>query len=450
MLKTKLFKHQQKAFDKLKSYNVGALFMDMGTGKTRTAIEFIEYRKNKISNVLWLCPVSIKLTIKKDIEKHSDLKVCLVPEENLQADIYICGLESIASSDRIYFKAIKLVDEKTFIICDESIYIKNPNSKRSYRSTNLAKNSKYKLILNGTPVSNTEADLFQQMKFLSPKILGFNSFYSFAAQHVVYSEKYPDKIEAIVGSEKIAKKIAPISYQVKKEECFDMPAKTFNSIYFDISSEAKEAYNTVKEEILEKEFEDDLDIIRLFTHLQSITCGFCSFWEKEINFDTSNKINALKSHIKSTNDKIIILSKYIKEIDQISEEIEGEKFFYYGSKKDNLEDFLKSEKGILIANHKCLSFGHNLQECSNMVFYSNTFNYAERKQAEDRIYRHGQKRKVIITTFIGENTIDEYIESNLMRKQMTLNNVESEIKKVKDKKEMLNKICKGFKVKKNG
>jgi len=85
-----------------------------------------------------------------------------------------------------------------------------------------------------------------------------------------------------------------------------------------------------------------------------------------------------------------------------------------------------------------------------MVFYSNTFNYAERKQAEDRIYRHGQKRKVIITTFIGENTIDEYIESNLMRKQMTLNNVESEIKKVKDKKEMLNKICKGFKVKKNG
>ena len=82
---------QQSAFDKLSKLKVGALFMEMGTGKTKVALDLLHYKQHKVNYMLWICPCSLKCEIETERQKwHPDLTLDVV------------GCESIGSSDRIY------------------------------------------------------------------------------------------------------------------------------------------------------------------------------------------------------------------------------------------------------------------------------------------------------------------------------------------------------------
>ena len=92
--------------------------MDMGLGKTRTAIELIKnrYDRGKINHVLWLCPCSVKTNLKRDILKHS---------RGLLEHTTIIGIESISMSDRAYLKALDIVGKHNcYLIVDESIWLR--------------------------------------------------------------------------------------------------------------------------------------------------------------------------------------------------------------------------------------------------------------------------------------------------------------------------------------
>ena len=175
---TKLYPHQQKAVEKLVHLKVGALYMEQGTGKTRTALELIQRRLSagKVVCALWLCPCSTKRNLREDIEYHA-------PE--LSRDIVIRGIESLSSSDRLYLQLRELVaTHQAYLIVDESTLVKNKRAIRTERIIELSKKCTYKLILNGTPVSKNEADLFAQWYILDWRILGYQSYYSFAANHI--------------------------------------------------------------------------------------------------------------------------------------------------------------------------------------------------------------------------------------------------------------------------
>lgn len=96
---------------------MGALYMEQGTGKTRTAVEIIHRRKEQIDRVLWLCPCSIIDSIKADISKH-----CEWDQERL----WVYGIESLSSSMRLYDKLLKFVSSGTcMMVVDESNLVKN-------------------------------------------------------------------------------------------------------------------------------------------------------------------------------------------------------------------------------------------------------------------------------------------------------------------------------------
>ena len=88
--------------------------MEMGTGKTRTMLEIINYKaeRNRIEHILWLCPCSCKINLKKDIEKHADINQC---------DLTICGIETLSSSVKTNYDLYNLVtSKKCILIVDES------------------------------------------------------------------------------------------------------------------------------------------------------------------------------------------------------------------------------------------------------------------------------------------------------------------------------------------
>ena len=153
-LTTELYDYQAQAVDKLMRVKVGALYMEMGTGKTRTALELIQRRlqAGKVCQVLWLCPYSVSRDLPELLSEHAE------GAENI---IRVAGIESLSNSTRIYDQLLRYVcSAPTFLVIDESLLVKNPFARRTERITRISKACIYKLILNGTPISRNAADLF--------------------------------------------------------------------------------------------------------------------------------------------------------------------------------------------------------------------------------------------------------------------------------------------------
>lgn len=452
---TELYEHQKRAVEKLRHVKVGALYMDMGTGKTRTALELAMIRKraNKIDCILWLCPVSVKKTIEFEVKKHSDLVPEIVSSKgikNWRADVYIAGIESLSSSIMLNYYLLALVKKRRcFIVCDESSMIKNFFAKRTKNILRIAEHCKYRLILNGTPISNNEADLFAQWYFLDPRILGYNSFYSFAANHLEFDPNNPWRIVRAHDTDVLTRKIQPFVYQVKKSECLDLPAKWYSSRYCDMTDRQRGIYIDTKEKILNSMFEcpdwyeQSTMVYRLFSGLQKVTSGL-TLDGKPIfkNANDNPRIRVLLSTIdKLPKDaKCIIWCKYTHEILTIKELLGDDAVCFYGdisqkNRQKNLEEF-RNSKRFLIANKSCGAFGINLQFCQYAIYYENDFNWATRSQSEDRIHRVGQTHNVEYIDICCDNSIDSRIQSCLSRKTGIVEEFQNNIDILKDKENL--------------
>ena len=454
---TPLLNHQVAAVTKLLPTRVGALFMEMGTGKTRTAIELVKLRLTKINNVIWFCPVSLKETIRQEIHKHTD---CIDSDIHVFNDKtttrtipnafwHIVGIESVSSSNRVALTTNALINENSLVIVDESSYIKGHKSMRTQRITFFAQRAKYRLILTGTPISQGIVDLFAQMRFLSPKILGYQSFYSFARNHLEYSEKYKGMIVRSHNSEFIAAKIKPYVYQVTKVECLDLPSKIYESRYFDLTVEQREKYQEVKRKILEDVDYDDFKsytIFRLFTALQQITCGFLNP-QKDVNTYQwefkHNRLETLIDTIDSINpdEKIIIWAKYRYDIQQINDRLKAEfgedcTALFFGDlnetqRAEQVQKFRTTAR-FFLATPSCGGHGLTLNEASTVIFYNNGFKYAERIQAEDRCHRIGQTKKVLYIDICSVSGIDDRIMASLYKKGNAVKDFKNEVDKIKE------------------
>lgn len=460
--KSKLFNHQKDAVAKMLPTRVGGLFMEMGTGKTRTTLELIKIRlaKNKINKVVWFTPVSLKENIKREILKHTDCNSVYVFDNKTDIDnippaiFYIVGIESMSSSDRVVLTVNHTIDDNTFVVVDESSFIKGHRSKRTERIIFISSKAKYRLILTGTPISNGIVDLYSQMKFLSPKILGYKSFYSFANNHIEYSEKFKGMILRTKNDEYIAKKIEPYIYQVTKEECLDLPEKIYKSYYFYLDKKSREIYEQTKEELLFSVEElDSYTIFKLFTALQQIVSGFKRFGKGEKRIEkrlSDDRVNLLLEIVeKLKDDKIIIWAKYQSDIDVIAKALSkiGKVATYTGKlndkKKSKSLDYFRDEANFLVATPSSAGYGNTIVEAHTVIFFNNNFKYSERLQAEDRTHRIGQKEKVLYIDIICANTIDERIEHSLYKKGNVVEEFKRDIEKCKGKslkKHLLEKL----------
>jgi SNF2 family DNA or RNA helicase len=473
--RTPLLPHQQEAVAKLLPTRVGALFMEMGPGKSRTAIELVRLRQAKISRVIWFCPVALKETVRYEIAKHTDcgygdshLFNDKTTPRNLPAAFWhIVGIESVSSSNRVALTVNGLIDENTLVIVDESSYIKGHKSMRTQRITFFSQRARYRLILTGTPISQGIVDLYAQMRFLSPKILGYSSFYSFARNHLEYSEKYKGMIVRSHNTGWIAAKIKPYVYQVTKDECLELPDKVYENRYCDMLPQQRAFYEMAKEEILLDIDYDDFQsytIFRLFTALQQISCGF---WNRS---DTDrygrqrepfieiehNRLNVLMDTVLSISEteKIIIWAKYRYDIEQIRQSLVaqfgGESVaLFYGdlNEKERADEIIRfrGSARFFVSTPSCGGHGLTLNEAHHVIFYNNGFKYSERIQAEDRCHRIGQAHKVVYIDIWSDAGIDERIDNALAIKGNAVEAFKREVDKVKDSnKQKLKELIKAL------
>jgi SNF2 family DNA or RNA helicase len=462
-----LMAHQEMGVAKLLPSRVGALFMDMGTGKSRALIELARLRAGKIDRVVWFTPVSLKETVRQEILKHTDVpeeEICVFGNKEsevnlpLGARFVIVGIESMGSSARVVLAVNLLVTESTFVVVDESSYIKGHRALRTKRITEIGRRARYRAVLTGTPFSQGVVDLYSQMAFLSPKILGYASFWSFSNNHLEYEtrkvngkEVRTNRIVASHNKDVLAKKIAPYVFQVTKEECLDLPDKIHVDRHCLMTREQRDAHDQAKREfLLELDPNDWLPIalFKLFTVLQTIACGF---WNRVDNITGEavtvdikhNRLDLLAAVLGEVPDgeRVIIWTKYLRPAGQIVGMLEREHGAGCAVRYDGTLDEKQRNSGLLrwragdsrflVATQSSGGHGLTLVESAYSVFYADGWKYSERIQAEDRTHRIGATRRPTYISLNCAGSIDGRISAALARKGNALAGFIQEVEKAK-------------------
>ena len=273
--KTKPYAHQLKALEMSWNKEVFAYFMEMGTGKSKVLLDNIAmlYDKGKINGVLIVAPKGVyknwydseipihlpdhinsnvvlwqSLTTKEQKRKYDSL---FKPDFDI-LNIFIMNVEALSTKKGLEAARQFLNVKRTLFAVDESTTIKNPRAKRTKNILNLSKMGKYRRILTGSPVTKSPLDLYTQCFFLDPFLLDHSSYYTFRTRYAVMRTMHFNgrSINVVVGYHnlaELAEKLKPFSYRVLKDDCLDLPPKTYMKRVIQLTSEQKRVYDQMKQ-----------------------------------------------------------------------------------------------------------------------------------------------------------------------------------------------------------
>ena len=397
---------QRNAVKKLSQLKAGALFMKMGTGKTKVACDLIRTKLRHIECVIWIAPASLVNSCKyiEEVKKWSS---------DFFDKIAFFTTEGISQSDFKYLQMLKLAkSNRNFCVLDESIYIKNLRATRTKRLLKDYSLFDFRLILNGTPVTKSLLDLYAQISFLSPNILKMTER-QFADNFLIYFfdglDQYPwRRWSKPANVEALIEIIRPYIFNADfKTEC---QIRVFNR-EFCLSPDERRKYTDFKNSFLAgKLYVCFLTVAQKFQMAYTVKCKekFCA---------TLSLVNKILQR----GEKVVIFVKYISEADLLHKALKG--LVFSGTRKDDLSLFEKGED-ILICTYGVGSVGLNLQCANNIIFYSQTFNFKEKEQAKYRIYRTGQTKPVNIYNLWVDTGLEDVIRYSLTRKRNLLKSVE--------------------------
>ena len=324
------------------------------------------------------------------------------------------------------------------MIVDESTTIKNPQAKRTKSILSLSKEAKYRRILTGSPVTQSPMDLWAQMDFLDPEILGQQSFYAFRTRYAVVitanaaggTHKY-QKIVKFKNLAQLGQLVSPHSYRILKKDCLDLPEKTFTKREIELTDEQKQAYGEMKANamtILKGESLTAVNVLTQLMRLHQITCGHMKTDSGDTLNLKNNRLDELMQILAETSGKAIIWANYIHDILNIEAAIKKEYGHtsyctYYGATKAEdrqrcIYDFQNkmNDCRFFIGNTQTGGYGITLTAASTVIYYSNNYDLEKRIQSEDRAHRIGQKNPVLYIDLVSKGTVDEKIIKSLRNK----------------------------------
>lgn len=446
------FKHQLIAWDFIKDRRCAALLMEMGTGKTKTAIDAMNYvwkhkeGQRKGFKILWICPTSVMYNAAKEMEMNSSIPLNVSIMKGLKKRRLSCIVEFANSAESysqvliLNYEAVRTLEEELIasepdmVILDESTKIKNPQAQVSKALYKIGKVAKYRYIMTGSPITQSPVDIYSQYKFLDDNIFG-KSFTLFKAKYVIFGGWEGREIIGYRNIDEIKEKIYSIGIRFMKKECLDLPDKVYEKRFYELEGGQKEIYNSMKKDLV-AEFGGGLitaqaAIVKLL-RLSQICSGFvtldhepgCKPLPQYLN--ENPKLKVLEEVLEELEDKkVVVWCRFINEIKMIEgllTKIKRPFFSFWGeTKKDQRQNIIEefnNGKGptVFIGQIQTGGMGINLTGAHNMVYYSNSYSLQDRLQSEDRCHRSGQRNEVLYIDIIGQKTIEESVLQALKSK----------------------------------
>lgn len=450
-LKTSLRPYQKQGVNWLvfldKNKLGGCLADDMGLGKTIETIAFLGYlkKKKKQKPHLVIMPTSLIFNWKKEIEKFFPSLKTLIYTGSKRKILFkdFSKYDIILSTYGSLLNDIEFLKDFEFgyVILDESQAIKNPNSKR-YKAVKLLQ-SDNRLALTGTPIENNTFDLYAQMNFLNPGLLGSMSHFKKEFSDAI------DKAKDEQSSTLLSEMIHPFLLRRTKEQvATDLPEKTETILYCEMGAEQRKVYESFKEKfrdyLLHKIEENGVAKSQMYVleglmKLRQI-CNSPELLNEEEDYGTASvKLDILTESIKekTAKHKILVFSQFTSMLGLIKERLEEEDitYEYLDGKTKNREEKVKifqEDKNIrvFLISLKAGGVGLNLTAADYIFLVDPWWNPAVENQAIDRAHRIGQDKKVIAYKMICRDSIEEKI-INLQNTKKQISNSIIQIDKVK-------------------
>ena len=461
--KTKPFQHQLTVFEESKDSLSYAFFMEMGTGKSKVAIDTMGhlFLEKKIKAVLIVAPKGVYDNwVQGEIPNHLSDQVprvvvrwipaktkkfqeeleTLFDKENKDLKIFVMNIEAF-SSPRGAKMAENFLDYNpdNIVIIDESTTIKNRKAQRTKNILNLRKSSKYKRILTGSPITKSPMDLFSQCFFLGAEKLGFTSYFAFQNRHAIVQQRAMGhrSFQEITGYrrlEELNEKLQTFSSRILKEECLTLPEKLYIRRNIDLSEEQKRLYSQMKKlalaQLANGELATTQSVLTQIMRLQQICCGFLQSDDGPIQPIPNNRLDNLMAVTDELQGKAIIWATYTYDIQRIADNLrhrfgaEAVATYYGETAQDERQGIVNSFEDpdsplrFFIGQPRTGGYGITLNGASTVIYYSNSYDLEIRKQSEDRAHRIGQTKSVTYIDFVSPGTIDEKILGALRDKDL--------------------------------
>ena len=431
--------------------------MEMGTGKSKVLIDnaAMLYDQGKIDGLLIIAPKGVyknwyeqeipehfpehieKVTVlwQALINKKQDRILRTLFETDDKLHILCMNVEAFSTSKGVEFAAKFLSCHKSMLVVDESTTIKNREAKRSKNICKLALHSRYRRILTGSPVTKSPLDLFSQCEFLRSELLEHSSFYTFRQRYAIMRKMNfgGRSVEIPVGYRnlpELSEKLKAFSYRVLKDDCLDLPPKTFMKRVIQLSHDQLKAYNQMKQmalAYLNGKSMTTATVLTQLMRLQQITCGHFKADDGTTQEIKNNRIEELLNVLHEVKGKAVIWAHWQIDVNLIIKALvkefgNGCCVDYFGltpqqERQENIKKFQEDDDvRFFVGTPQTGGYGITLTAASTMIYYSNGYDLEKRQQSEARIDRIGQKHPMTYIDIMCENTVDERIVKSLRKK----------------------------------
>jgi SNF2 family DNA or RNA helicase len=422
----------------------GCLADDMGLGKTiqtlamlqynkenippkeqkgnKPELNLFEYSKSKLTSLI-IVPASLVYNWENEIKRFvPEMKVYSYKgNQRKKSTSYFQNYDIILSSYHTIRQDIELISSFSFhyIILDESQVIKNPAS-MLYKTVTRLK-SEFKLVLTGTPVENSLTDLWTQLNFVNPGLLGDLAF--FRREFAKPIEKMGDDEKEL----KLRKIIQPfILRRTKEKVAQDLPPVTEQTVFCDMTDEQFKVYDeeksSVRNSILKSIASTGLEksaivVLQGLMKLRQLS-NHPVMANEEYAFG-SGKFETVLQDMESViaeGHKILVFSSFVKHLNLYAEELRKKRIRFAmltgaSTKREKIVNSfqLDPENKIFLISLKAGGVGLNLTAADYVFILDPWWNPASEMQALSRAHRIGQHKSVFVYRYITSDSIEEKI-----------------------------------------
>lgn len=473
--KTKPRKHQAAALAKIYKHDAVALFMEMQTGKSKTAIDYCVARRmeDRIRGMLVITKLSLRQNWGIQLETHCPIPYSIhYPETSKQKQfdrwlgedhdfrVMVVGWESLSAGGMVEMCERFLLAVKSAVVGDETTYIANHKATRTKRVCEFRNISECRLALTGTPVLEGPMNLYSQFDFLDPDIIGIGDFYAFRNRYAVMGGyrreirpgvKQPMEIIGYQNLDELNGLIAPYTFQVLKKDAYDLPPKRREVRTVQVTKEQrrlldqirktesfslKDKPEVVMQNVLESALRrhqiaggyavDPREVIKTKmdgTLVKKLVYDPIELVKPKDNPKMIEVMNVLEGIKKKK--QFLLWAVYMPEIRALIGLAKGMGFRIgelHGGIPNNdrqamVNRFENGDFDGIIGNASTGGMGYTMQAAELNLFYNNTFKMIDRVQAEERSYGDGQTKSGMWTDIIAENTMDVTTMEALIEKK---------------------------------
>ena len=436
---TASWQHQREALAFVKDKPGSMLAMEMGTGKTKVAIDLMDthdYRR-----VLIICPLSVVSGVwPGEFAKHSPSPWTVLPLANgsvkdKQAKAEAALLKSERAAVVINYESVwrepfgswAKKQPWDLVVYDESHKLKTPRGDASWYCARLSDKVPQRLALTGTPMPHSPEDIYAQYRALDKGIYG-TSYARFKARYVVMGGWNNQEVVGYQNQEEFQEKFYSIAYRVEAADVLDLPPLLSVTRTCELGPKARKLYRTLERDFIAYVEEGQITAVNTLSQLlrlQQMTSGYAHTEDdRDVEVDTTKAALLADLLEDMGKEPVVVFARFkhdLKVAHRVAHRLGRQSHEISGARKEL--SLWNEGGGVLAVQIQSGGLGIDLTKARYAVYYSLGFSLGDYLQSRARLHRPGQTRPVEIIHLVAAHTVDEKVMAALAAREQVVESI---------------------------